>query len=513
MMPGTTPYIAVRDLTLCRGKRVLFRGLTFDLVAGDRLAIMGDSGSGKSSLLQALLGRTSFSTQVRQTQRMPHVSHGTILVGGLSPERMNAWPKWLAANAGVLFQSGALFEGKSVQENLSFPFRHISRLNGRHSRTPSAGRLGELLKDVGLIPSETSDEERDAFLRTDVKDLSGGQRKRLALARALALSPRILLLDEPTSGLDSRTAALVADTIRGLSERDGVAVLCITHDPAFVERLGCNKRIRIGQAADVESSRTAHSLPGSPEAGREHQELDLEPCGLTGRLPAWADGMLGALRQTGLRVGDVLSSGASLCIPVGIIAGAGLTIQAVSAPRLVQTFLAQGVVAGVFLGMGTIMPALLIIGLCASGLTGELAQRKHGDQLEYLRLLGIRPWRFLGIPITAALAVATPLLIWVSEWMMLAGGAVALRLFETRSAVSGARFWHEVWRLIEWDMWQRSAIKGLTHGLLTGLMVCAFGFGCRSGEDGLRRAIARCVLVATLLVVAGDIAWSWYWAR
>jgi len=96
---------------------------------------------------------------------------------------------------------------------------------------------------------------------------------------------------------------------------------------------------------------------------------------------------------------------------------------------------------------------------------------------------------------------------------MLAGDAAALRLFESRSAISGDRFWHEVWRLVEWDMWQRSAIKGFTHGLVTGMVACAFGFGCRSGEDGLRRAIARYVLVATQLVVAGDMAWSWYWAR
>lgn len=512
-MPEMTSYIAVRDLTLCRGERVLFRGLTFDLAAGDRVAVMGDSGSGKSSLLQALLGRAAFGTRVRPTKRMPQVSQGTILVGGLPPERMSAWPGWLAANAGVLFQSGALFDGKSVQDNLSFPFRHSGRLVGRHSRTPSVELLSKLLEDVGLIRPETDPEERDALLRTDVKNLSGGQRKRLALARALTLRPRILLLDEPTSGLDSRTAALVADTIRTLSERDGVAVLCITHDPAFVERLGCNKRIRIGQTADIESSHTPLPLPRPGEARRDGRDADEEPPTLTISLPAWADSTLAALRDTGSRLSDVLLGGASLCIPVGLIAGAGLTIQAVAAPRLVQTFLARGVVAGVFLGMGTIMPALLIIGLCASGLTGELAQRKHGEQLEYLRLLGIRPWRFLGVPITAALAVATPLLIWISEWMMLAGGAVALRLFESRSAVSGARFWHEVWRLVEWEMWKRSAIKGLTHGLVTGLVVCAFGFGCQSGEDGLRRAIARCVLVATLLVVAGDIAWSWYWAR
>jgi len=413
MMPDDDSFINVGarldGLKLCRGKGVPFSDLTFDLVAGDRLAIMGESSSGKSSLLQALLGRATFGTRVRPTQRMPQVLQGTILVGGLPPERISAWPSWLAANAGALFQLGALIEGRSLQENLSFTFRHPSRLAGRNSRTPSAARLSELLEDVGLIHPKTGSDERDAFLRTDVKDLSDGQRKRLALARALALRSRILLLDELTSGLDSRTAVLVADTIRGLSERDRVAVLCTTHDPEFVERLGCNKRIRFEQTADIESSRAAFPLPRLGESRQEQREPDRESPKATASLPAWADAMRASLQHTGSRLSDVLLGSASLCITVGLIAGAGLTIQAVAAPRLLQTFLAQGVVAGVFLGMGTIMPALLIIDLCASGLTGDLAQRKHGERFEYLRLLGIRPWRFPGVPIPAAWAVATPL--------------------------------------------------------------------------------------------------------
>jgi len=97
-------------LKLCRGKGAPFRDLTFDLVAGDRLVIMAESSSGKSSLLQALLGRAAFGTRVRPTQRMPQVLQRTILVGGLPPERMSAWPSWLAANAGALFQPGALAE-------------------------------------------------------------------------------------------------------------------------------------------------------------------------------------------------------------------------------------------------------------------------------------------------------------------------------------------------------------------------------------------------------------------
>jgi hypothetical protein len=88
--------------------------------------------------------------------------------------------------------------------------------------------------------------------------------------------------------------------------------------------------------------------------------------------------MLAALRHRGSRLSDVLLGRAPLCIPVGLIAGAGLTIHTMAVPRLVKTFLAQRVVAGAFLGIGTIMPALMIIGPCASGLTGERVSAMKG---------------------------------------------------------------------------------------------------------------------------------------
>ncbi len=501
-------WISVRGVALSREGKNLFGDLSFDLRAGERIAIMGGSGSGKSSLLQALLGRAYFGMPGTRTGRWPIVTRGAIRIGGIPHERRREWPGWLAANAGVLFQSGALFEGLTVMKNLAFPFRCVSRSGNGGSRHPSPDDLAKLLSQVGLLAPDVSVEERDRFLKKPARALSGGQRKRLALARALALRPRLLLLDEPTSGLDTRTSALVADTIRTLSERDGVAVLCITHDPAFVTRLACTRQVEIG----AEGNPPEDESGAAASAGRAVPVWD-EPARARGGVTGQA-GVIGmTLKQVGARCLRVIATGASLCIPVSLIAGAGLVIQAVAGPRLIQVFLAQGVVASVFLGMGTLVPALLIIALCASGMTGELAQRKHGDQLEYLRLLGLRPGGYLGLPIILSLVIAMPLLIWLSEWMMLAGGALALYVLESRSAISAARFWHEIWRLIEWTLWERSAIKGMTHGFLVGLCVCIFGFGSGDGETGLRQAIARCVLVSALLIIAGDVAWSWYWAR
>ncbi len=526
-----SPMIEVENLTLRRGGKTLLSGLSFEVNPGERLAIMGQSGSGKSSLLQAVLGRAVWKPRedsefagvflseeedrrpwwkkLRRKSRWPIVSAGEIFVGSIPHEERRQWPHWLALNAGILFQSGALFEGESVRYNLTFPFKYAPSLGSEQTRNPSLDRLIEPLIQVGLLNGNDDIIQIKKFLNRPVRSFSGGQRKRIALARALAIQPKLLLLDEPTSGLDTETSQLVAATIRDLSEKneDGVAVLCITHDLAFAERLGCQRCIEITRKREPGEKETENYR----EDGNSRRTSGRHaPRKAMARNVVHKIGM--AAVQSAYRFFRILVAGASLCVPVALIAGAGLVIQAVAGPRLIQTFLAQGVVAGVFMGMGTIVPALLIIGLCASGLTGELAQRKHNEQLEYLRLLSVPPIIYLGIPIVLGMTLATPLLVWISEYLMLVGGRLTLRIFEARSAISAARFWHEVWRLIEWTMWERSAIKGLTHGFLIGSLIVFFGFFSNDGETGLRQAIARCVLTATLMVLVADVAWSWYWA-
>lgn len=507
-METRAPLIAVSDVTLERGARTLFRALSFDLMPGDRLAILGESGSGKSSLFQTLMGRAIWAAKAGRRERWPVVLQGSMTVGGVSHPHRKQWPEWLATNAGVLFQSGALFDGRSVRYNLAFPFRHAPVEKPEVPRRPDSTVLAGLLEKVGMLESAASDSMRNAMLSASVTDLSGGQRKRVALARALALRPRLLLLDEPTSGLDAATAAGIADTIRQLSEQDGVAVLCITHDPIFVERLACNKRIHLqpGKPVLVERDEVRTAPADAITMGVGKQSISE-----VGRRIV-VDRLMMTMRQTVSRFFRLLADGASLCVPVALIGGAGLVIQAVAGPRLIQVFLAQGFVAGVFLGMGTIVPALLVIGLCASGLAGELAQRKHADQLEYLRLLGIPAKLYLGLPIIVSLMVVLPLLVWLSEFLMLCGGAVVLLGFEVRSAVTAADFWNQVWQIVESQMWWRSAIKGVTHGGLIGTAICWHGFCAGAGEQGLRRAISRCVLLASLLIIVGDVLWSWHWA-
>ncbi len=514
-MMDNTMLIQVDKLALHRVGRELFSDLSFHLRAGERLAIMGSSGSGKSSLLQAFLGRLTVGGRYVHGRHWPRVVAGTIQLGGIPIKRRREWPGWLSANAGILFQSGALFEGRSVKYNLSFPFRYMPPNADRSSPRPDTKTLSEALVQVGLIDEETAHNVADNFLKKRVRDLSGGEQKRVALARALVLRPRLLLLDEPTSGLDSYNSSLVAETIRNLSQLHNVAILCITHDPRFVEQVEFNKLVELKTLPAKNDKQLLLSVKGIERGGWSSAPSPLQSP-MAKRLSLFIrkgwQRIVMMTSQTVMRAVQIIINGALVCVPVGLIAGAGLTIQSVAAPRLVQSFLAQGVVAAIFHGMGTIVPALLVIALCASGLTGELAQRKHGNQLEYLRLLGVKPWIILGIPIVLALLFVLPLLIWLTELMMLTGGAIALRFYETRYAMTATRYWNEVWRLIDEAMWQRSAIKGVTHGGLIGLVACFFGFMCGTGEDGLRRAVARCVLFSTLLIIIADVMWSWYWS-
>jgi ABC-type transporter Mla maintaining outer membrane lipid asymmetry permease subunit MlaE len=127
-------------------------------------------------------------------------------------------------------------------------------------------------------------------------------------------------------------------------------------------------------------------------------------------------------------------------------------------------------------------------------------------------LVGVSPFLLLTVPIVVGMLLAVPLLIWISEFLMLAGGALALTGFEHQSRVSAAKFWYEIWQLVDVEMFLRSAVKGITHGAIVGSAVCWFGFRSGPGESGLRSAIASCVLLSSLLVILADVLWSWHWA-
>ena len=203
-----SPAICFENVTKKFGEQVVLDNLNFNIPKGKITTILGFSGAGKSTLLKHILG-------------LMWPSRGKISVLGEDLSRLEkADLRKFRQHFGMLFQYAALFDSFTAIENVAFPLREFSSL----SREEINERSCQLLLDVGL--SEESHFKLPA-------QLSGGMRKRVGLARALALSPAIILYDEPTTGLDPITTAKVNDLIVATSQKNEsrqMTSIIISHD-------------------------------------------------------------------------------------------------------------------------------------------------------------------------------------------------------------------------------------------------------------------------------------------
>ena len=198
------PYIRCEGLEKgFRGKAVL-RGVTLDVREHETLVILGGSGSGKSVLIKHMNG-------------LMRADRGEVFVGGtpLGPKNEDDLTT-IRRQVGMLFQMGALFDSLTVGENVAYALRehHLLAPDDIPARVRAALATVDLAGTEHLMPSE----------------LSGGMRKRAALARALVLEPAALLYDEPTTGLDPVVAAKINHLIRDLQRRLGLTGVVVTHD-------------------------------------------------------------------------------------------------------------------------------------------------------------------------------------------------------------------------------------------------------------------------------------------
>ena len=204
--PQTEPVISLRDLRVSYGEREILHGISFDVLPGETLVILGGSGSGKSTLLRALVGLEKPST-------------GEILIKGQDLAKASATElDEIRRKIGMSFQGGALFGSMSVGENVALPLRQHTRLED--STIEIILRLK--LEQVGL----------EGFEYYAPSQLSGGMKKRAAVARALAMDPEILFFDEPSAGLDPIIAAGIDELILQLKRAFRMTIIVVTHELA-----------------------------------------------------------------------------------------------------------------------------------------------------------------------------------------------------------------------------------------------------------------------------------------
>ncbi len=200
------PIIEIKDLRKSFGDNHVLDGFTMRLNEGENLVVMGKSGSGKSVMIKCLIG-------------LEEPDSGVILVMGKNINELKQDDlDELRTDIGFLFQGSALYDSMSVRENLEFPLRrHKKKFGTINDTTPL---VMEALESVGLAHT----------LNLMPEELSGGMKRRVALARTLILRPKIILYDEPTTGLDPITSKEILLLMKSIQHKYNTSSIIITHD-------------------------------------------------------------------------------------------------------------------------------------------------------------------------------------------------------------------------------------------------------------------------------------------
>jgi phospholipid/cholesterol/gamma-HCH transport system ATP-binding protein len=239
MVPEQPPHIEIRDLTMAYGSFVIQRDLNFNINRGDIFVIMGGSGCGKSTLLKHMLGLIT-------PKRGDVLYNGESFVNGSAAKQGEMRKRW-----GITYQSGGLFSAMTLTENIALPLQ----LYTDYSSSEITDLIAYKLALVGLAGYQ------DYY----PSEISGGMRKRAALARAIALDPEILFFDEPSAGLDPISSRLLDELIVEMQESLGATIVMVTHELPSIFDIATN-------SVYLDANTRTMIDYGNPRDLREHSE-------------------------------------------------------------------------------------------------------------------------------------------------------------------------------------------------------------------------------------------------
>ena len=233
------PIIAISNLYKSFGKNEVLKGINLTVNDGENLVILGRSGSGKSVTIKCLVGL------VQADKGEIQIFDDEITT--LNNDDLND----IRVNIGFMFQNGALYDSMSVRQNLRFTLKHHTQ-NLQELEIES--KITDALESVGLAQA----------IDKMPSELSGGMKKRIALARAIIIKPKIILYDEPTSGLDTITSREISELILSVQKKYKTSSIIITHDMACAKMTG--NRILILKEGQINAEGTYAELEKSEDA-------------------------------------------------------------------------------------------------------------------------------------------------------------------------------------------------------------------------------------------------------
>lgn len=503
------PVVQIEDLDVGfhQGGRVkyVYRGMDLTINKGDLVCLLGPSGAGKSVLLNLLIGV------------LKPGSPGVVIKGKrqvLGEDINKNYPPSLFKQLGVVFQESALFEDLTVRENAGFGLKR-SKLSSKQVQD----RVDLLLESVGLDDPPKK-----------VNELSGGQKKRLALARTLAAEPDFLIYDEPTSGLDPQLCQQIAQLIKtthdaGEGER---TTLVVTHDYEAVVPVATRVLILNPYEGTIEElekgADPGERLTEITNLGKPRNEI---PAKGVARLMWFLQGPMSApwnwilpllkfitkpfpenTRQFFLRLCD------SLIFPSLYVCSAGAVLGGLSTFFALENNPLKGAMdRQALIGLGKVLiaivtplvTAILFAARVGAGAAARLGNIRLGRQDDALRMLGEDPDKHLVTPLFWACFLGMPLLtipVCIASSLVSLLCACATRNF-TPYAWSAA-FFDE----LNYQDLGFGAIKLAGAGVLVAIAAVFYGLKPKSGAEDLGRDVTSTIVAATLLVIIWHGIWT-----